>query len=53
MSFISITIKAVGLAKDAFSQKNFEHFFKNKIEATGGLVLDTLGLKILIQHLLL
>jgi manganese efflux pump family protein len=31
--------------------KRFGHFFENKIEALGGLVLIALGLKILIQHL--
>ena len=31
--------------------KRFGHFFENKIEAIGGLVLIALGLKILIQHL--
>lgn len=29
----------------------FGHFFENKIEAVGGLVLVALGIKILIQHL--
>ncbi len=31
--------------------KKFGHFFESKIEAVGGLVLITLGLKILIEHL--
>lgn len=31
--------------------KKIGHFFENKIEALGGLVLIGLGLKILIQHL--
>jgi putative Mn2+ efflux pump MntP len=52
MSFISITIKAVGLAKDAFSQKNLGHFFENKIETIGGLDLIGLRLKIMLQHVL-
>jgi putative Mn2+ efflux pump MntP len=34
-----------------FIGKKFGHFFENKIEAVGGLVLIALGLKILIQHL--
>ena len=31
--------------------KKFGHFFENKIEAIGGLILIALGAKILIQHL--
>jgi putative Mn2+ efflux pump MntP len=34
-----------------FIGKKVGHFFENKIEALGGLVLIGLGLKILIQHL--
>jgi putative Mn2+ efflux pump MntP len=34
-----------------FIGKRFGHFFESKIEAVGGLVLITIGLKILIQHL--
>jgi len=34
-----------------FIGKKVGHFFENKIEALGGLVLISLGLKILIQHL--
>jgi putative Mn2+ efflux pump MntP len=34
-----------------FIGKKFGHFFENKIEAVGGLILIALGLKILIQHL--
>ncbi len=34
-----------------FIGKRFGHFFENKIEAVGGLVLIGLGLKILIEHL--
>jgi putative Mn2+ efflux pump MntP len=32
--------------------KKFGHFFENKIEAVGGLVLIALGIKILFEHLL-
>jgi putative Mn2+ efflux pump MntP len=32
--------------------KRFGHFFENKIEAVGGLVLIGLGIKILLEHLL-
>jgi len=35
-----------------FIGKNFGHFFENKIEAAGGLVLIGLGVKILLEHLL-
>jgi len=35
-----------------FIGKKFGHFFENKIEAVGGLVLIGLGAKILIEHLL-
>jgi len=34
-----------------FIGKRFGHFFENKIEAIGGLILIGLGLKILIEHL--
>ena len=34
-----------------FIGKRFGHFFENKIEAAGGLVLIALGVKILVQHL--
>jgi putative Mn2+ efflux pump MntP len=34
-----------------FIGKRFGHFFENKIEAVGGLVLIGLGVKILIEHL--
>lgn len=33
--------------------KRFGHFFESKIEAVGGLVLIGLGIKILLEHLLL
>jgi putative Mn2+ efflux pump MntP len=32
--------------------KKFGHFFENKIEIFGGLILIAIGIKILIQHLL-
>jgi putative Mn2+ efflux pump MntP len=32
--------------------KKFGHFFENKIEAVGGLVLIGLGIKILLEHTL-
>jgi putative Mn2+ efflux pump MntP len=34
-----------------YTGKKFGHFFENKIEALGGLVLMALGVKILLQHL--
>ena len=36
-----------------FIGKKFGHFFENKIEAIGGLILIGLGIKILFEHLLL
>jgi putative Mn2+ efflux pump MntP len=35
-----------------FVGKRFRHFFENKIEAVGGLILIGLGAKILFEHLL-
>ena len=35
-----------------FIGKNFGHFFENKIEALGGLILIAIGFKILLEHLL-
>ena len=34
-----------------FIGKKFGHFFENKIEAVGGLILISLGTKILFEHL--
>ena len=34
-----------------FIGKNFGHFFENKIEALGGIILIGIGLKILFEHL--
>jgi putative Mn2+ efflux pump MntP len=34
-----------------FIGKNFGHFFENKIEALGGLILIAIGFKILFEHL--
>ena len=53
---IAIAVTIIGLVTFALSYlgvfigKRFGHFFENKIEAIGGLVLIALGLKILIQH---
>jgi len=35
-----------------FIGKRFGHFFENKIEAVGGLILIGIGVKILIEHML-
>jgi len=35
-----------------FIGKKFGHFFEHKIEALGGIVLVSIGLKILLEHLL-
>jgi manganese efflux pump family protein len=61
LSFLRVSIVTaaviIGLVTFALSYlgvligKRFGHFFENKIEAIGGLVLIALGLKILIQHL--
>ncbi len=54
---IAIAVTIIGLVTfvlsyiGVFIGKRFGHFFENKIEAIGGLVLIALGLKILIQHL--
>jgi len=56
---ISITLAAaiIGLITfilsylGVFIGKNFGHFFENKIEALGGLILIAIGCKILIEHL--
>jgi putative Mn2+ efflux pump MntP len=53
---IAIAVTIIGLVTFVLSYlgvligKRFGHFFENKIEAIGGLVLIALGLKILIQH---
>ncbi len=54
---IAIAVTIIGLVTFVLSYlgvligKRFGHFFENKIEAIGGLVLIALGLKILIQHI--
>jgi putative Mn2+ efflux pump MntP len=61
LSFLRVSLAAavsiIGLVTFALSYlgvfigKRFGHFFENKIEAVGGLILIGLGLKILIEHL--
>lgn len=34
-----------------FAGNKFGHLFKNKIEIVGGLILISIGIKILIEHL--
>jgi putative Mn2+ efflux pump MntP len=61
LSFLRVSLAAavsiIGLVTFALSYlgvfigKRFGHFFENKIEAIGGLILIGLGLKILIEHL--
>ncbi|MDD5063707.1 MAG: manganese efflux pump MntP family protein [Phycisphaerae bacterium] len=54
---ITIAVIIIGLVTFALSYlgvligKKFGHFFENKIEAVGGLVLIGLGVKILFEHL--
>jgi putative Mn2+ efflux pump MntP len=61
LSFLRVSLAAavsiIGLVTfvlsylGVFIGKRFGHFFENKIEAIGGLILIGLGLKILIEHL--
>lgn len=48
IGLITFLISYIGV----FIGKKFGHFFENKIEAVGGVVLIVLGIKILLQHLL-
>jgi putative Mn2+ efflux pump MntP len=61
LSFLRVSLAAavsiIGLVTfvlsylGVFIGKRFGHFFENKIEAIGGLILIGLGLKIFIEHL--
>jgi putative Mn2+ efflux pump MntP len=61
LSFLKVSLaEAVGIIGlvtfvlsylGVFIGKRFGHFFENKIEAVGGLILIGLGLKILFEHL--
>jgi putative Mn2+ efflux pump MntP len=57
VSSIAVAVIIIGLVTFALSYlgvligKRFGHFFENKIEALGGLVLIGIGLKILFEHL--
>jgi putative Mn2+ efflux pump MntP len=54
---VAVAVVIIGLITFVLSSlgvligTKFGHFFENKIEAVGGLVLVALGVKILIQHL--
>ena len=48
IGLITFVLSYVGV----FIGKRFGHFFENKIEALGGLVLIGLGVKILFEHIL-
>ncbi len=48
IGLITFVLSYIGV----FIGKNFGHFFENKIEALGGLVLIAIGFKILLEHLL-
>ena len=58
VSSIAIAVIIIGLVTFALSYlgvcigKKFGHFFENKIEALGGLILIGLGIKILFEHTL-
>jgi len=47
IGLITFALSYIGV----FIGKNFGHFFENKIEALGGLVLIAIGCKILLEHL--
>jgi putative Mn2+ efflux pump MntP len=55
---IAIAVVIIGLVTfvlsylGVFIGKKFGHFFENKIEAVGGLILIGLGVKIVFEHLL-
>jgi len=55
---IAIAVTIIGLITFILSYlgvligKRFGHFFENKIEIIGGVILIGLGIKILIEHLL-
>ena len=57
-SSIAIAVTIIGLITFVLSYigvligKRFGHFFENKIEAVGGLVLIGIGVKILCEHLI-
>ena len=57
VSSIAIAVIIIGLVTFALSYlgvcigKKFGHFFENKIEALGGIILIGLGIKILFEHL--
>ena len=57
-SSIAVAVTIIGLITFALSYagvligKRFGHFFENKIEAVGGLVLISIGVKILCEHLI-
>lgn len=48
IGFVTFVLSYLGV----FIGKKFGHFFENKIEALGGLILISLGVKILFEHLI-
>jgi len=58
VSSIAVAVIIIGLVTFVLSYlgvcigKKFGHFFENKIEALGGIILIGLGIKILFEHLL-
>ncbi len=56
VSSITVAVIIIGLVTfvlsylGVFIGKNFGHFFENKIEALGGLILIGLGVKIVLEH---
>ena len=47
IGLITFVLSCIG----AYIGRRFGHFFENKVEAVGGLILVGLGVKILIEHL--
>ena len=58
VSSIAVAVIIIGLVTfvlsylGVFIGKKFGHFFENKIEALGGIILIGLGIKILFEHML-
>jgi len=56
VSSIAVAVIIIGLVTfvlsyfGVFIGKRFGHFFENKIEAIGGLILIGLGVKIVLEH---
>lgn len=55
---LAVAVIIIGLITFVFSYagfyigKNFGHFFENKVEMAGGIILISIGIKIFIEHLI-